>query len=103
MEKYLIHANEIIDVVDVPDLLTSTAEVTIPESDLKNYNKLQAFKEIALANRGDLHLILRLMSPRFGEVIVHCGANYKLVNKDSVFKQVESLFGQNCIKRSNRT
>ncbi len=103
MEKYLIHANEIIDVVDVPDLLTSTAEVTIPESDLKNYNKFQAFKEIALANRGDLHLILRLMSPRFGEVIVHCGANYKLVNKDSVFKQVESLFGQNCIKRSNRT
>ena len=38
MEKYLIHATEIIDIVDVPERLASTAEVTIPESDLNNFN-----------------------------------------------------------------
>ena len=102
MENRLIHATEIIDIADVPKLLTSAAEVTIPESDIDNLEKLNALKEIALANSGDLQVILRLMSQRFGEVIAHCGANYKIINEDSVFKQVENLFGKNCIKRSNR-
>ncbi len=40
---------------------------------------------------------------RYGETVVQCGANFKIADKDSVFKQVEWLFGVNCIKRSNRT
>lgn len=103
MENRLIHATEIIDIADVPKLLTSAAEVTIPEADIDNLEKLNALKEIALANEGDLQIVLRLTSQRFGEVIAHCGANYKIINEDSVFKQVENLFGENCIKRSNRT
>ena len=58
---------------------------------------------ITLANSGDLHLILRIVSPRFGDAIVRCGMAYKIANDDTVFKQVNKLFGENCIKRSNRT
>ena len=103
LEHPLIQATDIIDIDAVPEILTSAAEVTIKEHDLSNPEKLKTLKEIALANRGDLHLILRLKSPRYGEVIVQCGSNYKIADKDSVFKQVEWLFGVNCIKRSNRT
>ena len=48
---------------------TSALEVTIPESDLENTEKLEALQKIASANRGQNDLILRLMSPRYGEVI----------------------------------
>ncbi|MCE2401379.1 DNA polymerase III subunit alpha [Candidatus Poribacteria bacterium] len=103
VEERQIQANEIVDLETVPEQQTSAVEVIIRESDLDNLNKLKTLKEIALANKGDLHLILRLMSPRFGEVIARCGLNYKITDNDSVFKQVENLFGENCIKRSNRT
>ena len=43
------------------------------------------------------------MTPRHGEIIARCSSQYKIADKDSVFKQVEDLFGENCIKRSNRT
>ena len=88
--------------MSVPDLLTSIAEVTIPEADLGNPQKLKTLKDIVLANRGDLHLILRLKSLLSGETVVRCGNNFKIVYNDSVFKQVGWLFGVNCIKRSNR-
>ncbi len=103
LEKPLIQAIDIIDVDAVPNLLTSAAEVTIPETDFCNPDKLRTLKDIVLANRGDLHLILRLKSPHHGETVVQCGSNFKIADKDSVFKQVEWLFGMNCIKRSNRT
>ena len=82
---------------------TSAVEIVIPEVDLDNLDKLNALMEIVLANNGDLHLILRLMTQRFGEVTVRCGLEYKLANDDTFFKQVEKLFGESCIKRSNRT
>ncbi|MDE0087878.1 MAG: DNA polymerase III subunit alpha [Candidatus Poribacteria bacterium] len=98
-----IQADTILDIETVAEQQTSAIEVTIAESDLDNLEKLKSLKEIALANKGELHLILRLMSPRFGEVITRCGSNYKITDKEDVFKQVENLFGENCIKRSNRT
>ncbi|MDE0316218.1 MAG: DNA polymerase III subunit alpha [Candidatus Poribacteria bacterium] len=98
-----IQADTILDIETVAAQQTSAVEVTIAKSDLDNLEKLKSLKEIALANKGELHLILRLMSPRFGEVITRCGSNYKITDKEDVFKQVENLFGQNCIKRSNRT
>ena len=103
VEERQIQADTILDIETVAEQQTSAVEVTIAESDLDNLEKLKSLKEIALANKGELHLILRLMSPRFGEVITRCGSNYKITDKEDVFKQVENLFGENCIKRSNRT
>ncbi len=102
-EERQIQADKIVDLEVVPEQQTSAVEVTIPESDLDNLDKLKSLKDIALANRGKLDLILRLMSPRFGEVITQCGSTYKIADAASIFKQVEDLFGENCIKRSNRT
>ncbi len=103
VEERQIQADTILDIENVSEQRTSAVEVTIPEADLDNLDKLKTLKEIALANKGELHLILRLMSPRFGEVITRCSSNYKISDKEDVFKQVENLFGENCIKRSNRT
>ncbi len=102
-EERQIQANEIINIDIVPEQQTSTVEVTIQESDLANLEKLKSLKEIALANRGKLDLVLRLMTPRFGEVITRCSSNYKISDTDAVFSQVEDLFEEDCIKRSNRT
>lgn len=103
VEERQIQADTILDITTVSDEQTSAVEVTIPESKLDDIDKLKTLQEIVLANKGELHLILRLMSPRFGEVITRCSSKYKIVDNDSVFKQVENLFGENCIKRSNRT
>ncbi len=102
-EERQIQAETIVDLDTVPEKQTCAVEVTVPETDLENLEKLRALKEIALANNGDLHLILRLMTPRFGEVITRCSSKYMIAGTDTVFKQVENLFGENCIKRSNRT
>ena len=98
-----IYASRIMDITAVTEKLTSAVEVEIAESDINNFEKLKALQDIALANSGDLHLILRLASSRFGDVIVRCGMAYKIANDDTVFKQVNKLFGENSIKRSNRT
>ncbi len=102
-EERQIQADTILDIETVAAQQTFALEVKVPEDDLENLDKLKSLKEIALANKGDLHLILRLMTPRFGEVITRCGSNYNIADTDTVFKQVENLFGENCIKRSNRT
>ena len=103
IEERQIQADIIVDIETVPEQQTYAVEVIISESDLDNLEKLKALKEIVSANSGQLDLILRLMSPRFGEVIARGGLNYKITDEASVFKQVENLFGENCIKRSNRT
>ena len=102
-EQRQIQAERIIDIEAVSDQQTSAIEVTIPEADIENLEKLEALQKIARANRGKKDLILRLMSPRYGEVIAACSNAYKIADKDSVFKAIEDLFGENCIKRSNRT
>ena len=98
-----IQADEILDIESVADQQTSALEVTIPESDLENTEKLEALQEIARANKGKHDLILRLMSPRYGEVIARCGRKYNVAYKPQMIEQIEGLFGENCIKPSNRT
>ena len=98
-----IQADKILDIESVSEQQTSALEVTIPESDLENTKKLEALQEIARANKGDHDLILRLMSPRYGEVIARCGEKYNVAYKPQIIEQVEGLFGADCIKPSNRT
>ena len=102
-ENRRIYASEILDITAVAEQKTSAVEVTIPEADIDNLDKLNALREIALANKGKLHLILRLTTQRFGEVIVQCGFDYKIANDDAVFEKVENLFGKGSVMRSNRT
>ena len=102
-EERQIQADRVIDIESVREQQTSALEVTIPESDVENVEKLEKLQEIARANKGDLDLILRLMSPRYGEVIARCAQKYSLANEPQVIEQVERLFGENCVKPSNRT
>ena len=102
-EERQIQADRVIDIESVSEQQTSALEVTIPESDVENVEKLEKLQEIARANKGDLDLILRLTSPRYGEVIARCAQKYSLANEPQVIEQVERLFGENCVKPSNRT
>ncbi|MYH79798.1 DNA polymerase III subunit alpha [Candidatus Poribacteria bacterium] len=102
-EALQIQANKILDIESVAEQQTSALEVMIPESDLENTEKLEALQEIARANKGDHDLILRLMSSRYGEVIARCARKYNIAYKPQIIEQVEGLFGENCIKPSNRT
>ena len=102
-EERQIQADRVIDIEAVSQQQTSALEVTIPESDVENVEKLERLQEIARANKGDLDLILRLMSPRYGEVIARCSQKYSITNEQRVIEQVERLFGENCVKPSNRT
>ena len=102
-EALQIQANKILDIESVAGQQTSALEVTISESDLENTEKLEALQEIARTNRGDHDLILRLMSSRYGEVIARCARKYNIAYKPQIVEQVEGLFGENCIKPSNRT
>ncbi len=102
-EERKIHANQITDIEAVSEQQTSALEVTIPEADIDNVEKLETLQQIARANKGELDLILHLMSPSFGEVIARCGAAYTIAYAPTVIEQVERLFGKNCIKPSNRT
>ena len=103
VEERQIQADRVIDIDAVPVQQTSALEVTIPESDIENVEKLERLQKIARANKGDLDLILRLMSPRYGEVIARCDKAYNITDAPTVIEQVEGLFGENCIKPSNRT
>ena len=98
-----IHANKILDIESVAEQQTSALEVTIPEADLENTEKLEALQEIARANKGDHDLILRLMSSHYGEVIARCARKYNIAYEPQIIEQVEELFGEDCIKPSNRT
>ena len=102
-EARQIQAGKILDIESVTEQQTSALEVTIPESDIENTEKLEALQEIARANKGDHDLILRLISPRYGEVIARCAQKYNVAYKPKIIEQVEGLFGENCIKPSNRT
>ena len=102
-EALQIQADKILDIESVAAQQTSALEVTIPAYDLENTQKLEALQEIARANSGDHDLILRLMSTRYGEVIARCAQKYNIAYKPQIIEKVEGLFGENCIKPSNRT
>ncbi len=102
-EERQIQAEQIVDIATVSKDQTTSLEVIIPESDLENTEKLEALQKIARANKGELDLILRLMSPRYGEVIAKCAQKYSVAHQPAVIEQVEKLFGENSVKPSNRT
>ncbi len=102
-EERQIQADRVIDIESVSEQQTSALEVTIPESDVENVEKLERLKEIVRANKGDLDLILRLISPRYGEVIARCAQKYSVAYAPQVIEQVERLFGENSVKPSNLT
>ena len=102
-EERQIQADQIVDIAIVSKDQTTSFEVIIPESDLEDTEKLEALQQIASANRGELDLILRLMSPRYGEVIAKCSQKYSIAHEPAVIEQVEKLFGENSAKLSNRT
>lgn len=102
-EERQIQAEQIVDIATVSKDQTTSLEVIIRESDLENTEKLEALQKIARANKGELDLILRLMSPRYGEVIAKCAQKYSVAHEPAVIEQVEKLFGENSVKPSNRT
>ena len=102
-EERQIQAEHIVDIASVSRDQTTALEVMIPESDLENIEKLEALQRIADANKGKLDLILRLMSPRYGEVIARCAKKYNVAHEPAVIEQIEKLFGENSVKPSNRT
>ena len=102
-EERQIQADRVIDIESVREQQTSALEVTISESDVENVEKLKRLQEIARANKGDLDLILRLISPRYGEVIARCAQKYNVAYAPQVIEQVEGLFGENSVKPSNLT
>ena len=102
-EERQIQAEQIVDIATVSKDQTTSLEVIIPESDLENTEKLEALQKIARANNGELDLILRLTSPRYGEVIAKCAQKYSVAHEPAVIEQVEKLFGENSVKPSNRT
>ena len=102
-EERQIQADRVIDIESVSEQQTSALEVTIPEPDVENVEKLERLKEIVRANKGDLDLILRLISPHYGEVIARCAQKYSVAYTPQVIEQVEGLFGENSVKPSNLT
>ena len=102
-EERQILAEQLSDIKSVIAEQTSAVEVTIPEEDIGNTQKLEALQQIARENRGEHDLILHLMSPKFGEVIAQCSSAYGIAYAPPVIEKVEGLFGANCIKPSNRT
>ena len=102
-EERQIQADRVIDIESVREQQTSALEVTIPESDVENVEKLERLQEIVRANKGGLDLILRLISPRYGEVVARCAQKYSVAYAPQVIEQVEALFGENSVKPSNLT
>ena len=102
-EERQILAEQLSDIKSVIAEQTSAVEVTIPEEDIDNVQKLETLQQIARDNKGEHDLILHLMSPKFGEVIAQCGSAYGIAYEPPVIEKVEALFGANCIKPSNRT
>ena len=98
-----IQASEVQPINEVVEKMTSAVEVTIPETDIDNSEKIDALQKLCLQNRGDCDLILRLMSPKYGEVIAQCNARYNISYQPKLVSQIEELFGNNCAKPSNRT
>ena len=60
---------------------------------------------LAICNQhdGDNDLILRLPYPRYGEVVAQCSPKYNVSYEPELVAEVEALFGNDSVKRSNRT
>jgi DNA polymerase-3 subunit alpha len=98
-----IQAEAILPIDEVVDELTSAVEVEIAETDIANQEKIDALQTICLRGRGDHDLILRLINPRYGEVIAQCSARYNISYAPKIVSEIEALFGSDSVKPSNRT
>ena len=98
-----IQASEVQPIDQIVERMTSAVEVTIPETDIDNQEKINALQKICLQNRGDYDLVLRLMKPRYGEVIAQCSSRYNICYQPKLVSQIEALFGNDCVNPSNRT
>ena len=101
-DTHQIQAGEILPIDAVVERLTSAVEVTISESDATNQEKLDALRSICVRTDGDRDLILRLLTPKYGEVIAQCGSRYNISYPQTV-SEIEALFGSDSVKPSNRT
>ncbi|MCZ6677626.1 MAG: DNA polymerase III subunit alpha [Candidatus Poribacteria bacterium] len=98
-----IQAEEIVPIDQVIDRLTSAVEISIPEADIDNLDKIHELQQVCLQHRGEYDLILRFTAPKYGEVIAQSSSRYNLSYDDEVISEIEALFGSNCVKTSNRT
>ena len=98
-----IQAEEILPIDAVVNRLTSAIEVTISETDATNQEKLDALRSICLREKGDHDLILRLLTPKYGEIIAQCSARYNISYPSQTVSEIEALFGNDSVKPSNRT
>jgi DNA polymerase-3 subunit alpha len=98
-----ILAAEVLPITQVVNRLTSAVEITISETDVADQGKMSELQKICLQRRGDCDLILRLMSPKYGEIITRCGSRYNISYDSACISQIEDLFGGNSAKPSNRT
>ena len=102
-DTHQILAEEILPIDAVVERLTSSVEVTISESDTANQRKLDTLRDICVRAKGDHDLILRLLTPKYGEVIAQCSARYNIAYPSQTVSEIEALFGSDCVKPSNRT
>jgi DNA polymerase-3 subunit alpha len=98
-----IQAEEILPIDTVVERLTSAVEVTISESDTANQQKLEELQNICSKGKGDHNLIIRLLTPKYGEVIAQCNARYNISYPSQTVSEIEALFGNDSVKPSNRT
>ena len=97
-----IQASEILPIGQVESRI-SAVEVTIPEADIANQEKMEALQAICSQHSGDNDLILKLAYPRYGEVVAQCSPKYNVSYEPTLVAEVEALFGDNSVKPSNRT
>ena len=98
-----IQINEVVEINEVVNTMTSSLEISIQKQDLENQEKLEKLLELCNSNQGGNDLILRLADPKFGEIIAQCNQRYNLPHSETVINKVETLFGEGSIKPSNRT
>ena len=96
-----IQVNEVVAIEDLVESKTSSVEVVIPKVTIPE--PIEQLKKLCAKYRGEHDLILRLTDSKFGEVIVQCGGKFRIKDSENAIKDIESLFGESSVYRSNRT
>ncbi|MCS5612595.1 MAG: hypothetical protein NZ961_19395, partial [Candidatus Poribacteria bacterium] len=96
-----IQVNEVVAIEDLVESKTSSVEVVIPKVTIPE--PIEQLKKLCAKYRGEHDLILRLTDSKFGEVIVQCGGKFRIKDSENAIKDIESLFGESTVYRSNRT
>ena len=96
-----IQVNEVVAIEDLVESKTSSVEVVIPEITIPE--PIEQLKKLCVKYRGERDLILRLTNSKFGEIIVQCGGKFRIKDSEDAIKDIELLFGESTVYRSNRT